>query len=27
LHKQPKDNDVGAVILYVETLIVESFQQ
>ena len=27
LHKQPKDNDIGAIILYVETLIVESFQQ
>jgi len=27
LHKQPKNNDVGAVILYIETLIVESFQQ
>lgn len=27
LHKQPRDHDVGAIILYVETLIVESFQQ
>jgi hypothetical protein len=27
LRKQPKNHDIGAIILYVETLIVESFQQ